>query len=78
MYHALFAPSCLDGIFLTESNLQTVHWKSGHKQRCLPSSISQDASEPSNSKTLREVQEGKGNQCFVLKSFFNDMILEKR
>ncbi|KAK4728277.1 hypothetical protein R3W88_021265 [Solanum pinnatisectum] len=36
---------------------QTVHWKPGHKQRCLPSSISQDASEPSNNKTLREVQE---------------------
>lgn len=56
--------------------MQTVHWKSGHKQRCLPSSISQDASEPSNNRTLREVQEGKGNRSVVLKSYLTDMILE--
>ncbi|KAK4368792.1 hypothetical protein RND71_012584 [Anisodus tanguticus] len=36
---------------------QAVHWKSGHKRRCLPSSISQDASEPSNNRTVSEVQE---------------------
>lgn len=36
---------------------QAVHWKSGHKRRCLPSSISEDESEPSNNRTLREVQE---------------------
>ncbi|PHU20077.1 hypothetical protein BC332_11228 [Capsicum chinense] len=38
-----------------------VHWKSGHKRCCLPSSISQDASEPSNNRTLRKVQEVASN-----------------
>ncbi|KAF3646251.1 putative transcription factor HBP-1a-like isoform 1 [Capsicum annuum] len=40
---------------------QAVHRKSGHKRRCLPSSISQDASEPSNNRTLRGVQEVASN-----------------
>ncbi|PHU28780.1 hypothetical protein BC332_00873 [Capsicum chinense] len=40
---------------------QAVHRKSGHKRRCLPSSISQDASEPRNNRTLRGVQEVASN-----------------
>ncbi|PHT93045.1 hypothetical protein T459_00927 [Capsicum annuum] len=38
---------------------QAVHRKSGHKRRCLPSSISQDASEPSNNRTLRGGEDDK-------------------
>ncbi|CAN4128114.1 unnamed protein product [Withania somnifera] len=43
---------------------QVVHWKSGHKRHCLPLSISQDASEPSNNRTVREVQEVASNSLW--------------
>lgn len=54
--------------------MQAVHWKSGHKRRCLPL----EASESSNNWTVGEMQEGKGNRCDVHKSILIYMILEKK